>query len=118
MKKIITLSLFSLISIAHASSKPFSTCISTNNFKSKSLLTSANLKPINAYFNFTIKKACKGTLVVVDETGIVVLTQQVKLIAGKNKITVEDITSLKEGNYTFNLTTSHKTYSTAFVLWK
>ena len=118
MKKLITLSLISLIGITNASSKPFATGVSTNNSKSKTLLASADLKPVNAHVNFKIKKAGKGTLVVVDEFGITVLTQQVKLIAGKNKITIDNITSLKDGNYTCNLTTNHKIYSAAFVLWK
>ena len=118
MKKLITLSLISLIGITNASSKPFATGVLTNNSKSKTLVASAELIPVNAHVNFKIKKAGKGTLVVVDEFGITVLTQQVKLIAGKNKITIDNITSLKEGNYTCNLTTNHKIYSAAFVLWK
>lgn len=118
MKKLITLSLISLISITLASSKSFAICVSSTNNKSKTFLNSADLKPVNGHVNFTIQKAGKGTLVVVDESGITVLKQPLMLIAGKNSITINNISSLNEGNYTICVSTSHKTYSTAFVLWK
>ena len=47
------------------------------------ILTSADLKPENAHVNFALKKAGKGTLDVLDESGIEVLKQQVVLVAGK-----------------------------------
>ena len=117
MKKLITLSLISLISITLAAAKSYVVSVSSNNDR-KSFLTPADLKPVNAHVNFTIQKAGKGTLVVVDESGIEVLKQGVMLVAGKNKITIFNISSLNEGSYTFYLTTNYKTYATAFVLWK
>ena len=118
MKKLITLSLLSLIGITHASSKSIHIGVSSNINNSKTLLTSTAFKHVNAYANFTIQKAGKGTLAVLDESGNTVLKQQVTLVAGKNKITIYNITNLKEGNYTLCLTTNFKTYSSAFVLWK
>ena len=118
MKKLITLSLISLISITLASSKSYTIDVSSNNSKSETFLTSADLKPVNAHVNFTIQKAGKGTLVVVDESGITVLKQPLMMVAGKNKITINNISRLNEGNYTICVNTSYKTYSTAFVLWK
>ena len=118
MKRLITLSLISLISITQVFSKSVAISVSSNNCRGNTILTSADLKPENAHVNFTPKKAGKGTLVVLDESGIEVLKQQVLLVAGKNKITINNISVLNEGNYTVCLSTSYKNYSAAFVLWK
>lgn len=118
MKKLIALSIISLITISHVASKSLTFCASSNEYTDIFFLTPVDVKPGNALVNFTIKKACKGTLVVVDEFGVTVLKQQVILIAGKNKITIQNISRLNEGNYTFCLNTNYKTYSTTFVLWK
>lgn len=118
MKKLITLSLISLISITHAFSKSFNNNILSNNCKGKTLFTPADLKHGNALVKFTIQKAGKGTLVVIDESGITVLKQPLMLVAGKNNQTINNISRLNEGNYTICVNTNYKTYSTAFVLWK
>jgi len=117
MKKLITLALISLISSTQVSSKSIAISVSSNNCKGNTLLTSSDIKPVNAHVNFTTQKAGKGTIVVLDESGITVLKQTVMLVAGKNKITINNISSLNEGNYTICLNSSYKNYSTAFVLW-
>lgn len=118
MKKLITLSLISFISITQVWSKSTTVGVSSNNYKVKTILTTSDPKPLNAHVNFTTQKAGKGTLVVLDESGITVLKQQVMLVAGNNKITIDNISRLKEGNYTVCLNTSYKIYSTPFLLWK
>ena len=117
MKKLITLSLISLISITQVCSKSVAISVSSNYCEGNTILTSADLKPENAPVNFTPKKAGKGTLDVLDDSGIEVLKQQVVLVAGK-KITINNISGLNEGNCTICLSTSYKNYSTVFVLWK
>ena len=77
-----------------------------------------NPKTGTALLSFKAEKAGKGMVVVFDESGNIVLKQQVKLAAGKNKININNFTSLEEGNYTVCLNTSHKIYSAPFLLWK
>ena len=82
------------------------------------LLIVPNLKTGAASISFKAVKACKGMVIIFNEAGDIVLKQQVKMTAGKNKINLNNFTSLKEGNYTVCLNTCHKIYSTPFLFWK
>ena len=77
-----------------------------------------NLKTGVAVISFKAEKASKGVIFVFNEAGNVVLKQPVKIIDGKNKLSLNNFTSLPEGNYTVCLNTSHKIYSAPFLLWK
>ena len=82
------------------------------------LIIFPNPKTGSATISFKSEKASKGTVFVFDEAGNVVFKQSVKLAIGKNKINLSNFTNLEEGNYTVCLNTSHKIYSTSFLLWK
>jgi methionine-rich copper-binding protein CopC len=77
-----------------------------------------NPKTGSVLISFKAEKPGKGMVIVFDDTGNIVLKQQVKLAAGKNKININNFTNLEEGNYTVCLNTSHKIYSAPFLLWK
>ncbi len=82
------------------------------------LAISPNTKTGSALLTFKADKEGKGTVIVFNEAGKIVLKQPVKLLAGQNKINVHQLTNLEEGNYTVCLNTSHKIYSTPLLLWK
>lgn len=77
-----------------------------------------NNKTGNAIVSFTSDKTGKGTIVVLNEDGSIVIKQQVKLVEGKNKIDISNFTNLEEGYYTICLNTNYKTWSAPFLLWK
>lgn len=118
MKQIINLLLITIISSTLLSATPLFIDETGFNFKGKELWLKPNPTSGNAQVTFTIKKAGKGTVIILDESGTTVLKQQVQLVAGKNKITLNNITRLNEGNYTICLNTNYATYSTPLVLWK
>lgn len=77
-----------------------------------------NYKTGNAIVTITSAKTGKGTIVVLNEAGAIVIKQQVKLTEGKNKIDISNFTNLEEGYYTICLNTNYKTWSAPFLLWK
>lgn len=77
-----------------------------------------DLKTGNATVSFNSDKAGKGTIVVLNEDGVTVIKQAVKLSEGKNKIGISKFTTLEEGYYTICLNTNYGSYSAPFLLWK
>lgn len=77
-----------------------------------------NYKTGNAIVSFTSDRPGKGTIVVLNEDGTIVIKQKVKLSEGKNKIDVSNFTNLDEGYYTICLNTNYETWSAPFLLWK
>jgi Secretion system C-terminal sorting domain len=77
-----------------------------------------NPKTGDIQVSFKAEKAAKATIVVLDESGAIVLQQKVQLVAGKNNININNFTELAEGDYTVCLNTNYGAYSSPFLFWK
>jgi hypothetical protein len=82
------------------------------------LAVNPNPKTGDIQVNFKATKAGKATIVVLDESGTIVLQQKVQLVAGKNNININNFNELAEGDYTVCLNTYYGSYSAPFLLWK
>lgn len=71
-----------------------------------------------AQVRFKSVKAGEASIVVLDETGKIVLQQSNLLSVGINSIPIVNILKLNEGFYTVRLITDSKTYNSRFLLWK
>ena len=77
-----------------------------------------NPKTGDIQVSFKAEKAAKATIVVLDESGAIVLKQKVQLVAGKNNFNINNFNDLAEGDYTVCLNTNYGAYSSPFLLWK
>ena len=109
----------------HVSNSPIfknrtATTISNNNSDGSKdgLNVIPNPKTGDIQVSFKAAKAGKATIVVLDESGTIVLTQKVKLVTGKNNININNFIDLPEGDYTVCLNTYYGAYSSPFLLWK
>lgn len=125
MKQFITALVISLSLTASATSNPVlsdktpaKNTLHKHEGRKDELIVLPNPKTGNPLVSFKSDKAGKGIIVVLDESGNTVLKQQVKLTAGKNKISINNSASLQEGYYTVCVNTNYKTYSAPFLLWK
>ena len=67
---------------------------------------------------FVSGRTSQGTIKVYDEKGAVVLTSEVSLLTGKNKINVDGFKQLAEGKYSIRLVTMNHQFTGSFLLWK
>ena len=123
MKQLITLAATCLLLAAASSANPLSNDKKPAKHKNnddgkKEFRVMPNFKTGNATVSFKSDKAGKATIVVLNEDGNTVIKQAVKLTEGKNKIDINNFTSLEEGYYTICLNTNYKSYSAPFLLWK
>lgn len=82
------------------------------------LVVFPNPKTGDIQVSFKAEKAAKATIVVLDESGAIVLKQKVQLVAGKNNFNINNFNDLAEGDYTVCLNTNYGAYSSPFLLWK
>ena len=123
MKQLITLAAISLMIATTATANPLfndkkPAKHKNNDDGKKEFHVMPNFKTGNATVSFKSDKAGKATIVVLNEDGNTVIKQAVKLTEGKNKIDINNFTSLEEGYYTICLNTNYKSYSAPFLLWK
>ncbi len=123
MKQLIALAAICLLLAAASSANPLLNDKKPAKHKpiddgKKEFLVMPDYKTGNATVSFKSDKAGKATIVVLNEDGNMVIKQEVKLLEGKNKIGINNFTSLQEGYYTICLNTNYKSFSSPFLLWK
>ncbi len=72
----------------------------------------------HAQASFNADKAGTASILVYDAGGKVVLQQQSNIYAGKNSVTINNITKLSDGMYTVKITANENIYSSKLIIWK
>ena len=87
-----------------------------NNFDG--LKIAPNAKTSTIELRLTTKKATEAKIEVTNEAGKVVSTQSVKLVIGENAVSLVDVSTLEEGNFTVTITKGKEVMTTKFLNWK
>jgi hypothetical protein len=67
---------------------------------------------------FAAKRDGAASVKVYNASGNIVLTLSKQLVAGKNRINIDNSIKLEDGNYKVQLITNNKIYRAVFVVWK
>jgi hypothetical protein len=73
---------------------------------------------LEARVNSEYKTGTIAVFSIIDEKGKVHFTKTSTLTFGDNKITLEEVAKLKEGNYIIKMIANSKELSTKFTIWK
>ncbi len=84
--------------------------------KGISMMPSAGSNNIKVHYNTT--EAGEAVIVVLDENGKQLLTQNAVLTVGKNSIVINNFSTLNEGTYSIKLIGKDTTYTSSFIVWK
>jgi Secretion system C-terminal sorting domain len=82
------------------------------------MIISPNPSSTNAQLKIKMNRAAVGDITVFDAAGKIVLKQQASLLAGKNTVVINNITTLNDGYYTVRLNTNNEIFSTKLLVWK
>jgi hypothetical protein len=121
MKKItfyLSIAIMLCVSTLPATSNSLSTAHNFNNGKDKEMSIVSNRASGQAQVRFKSSKDAEATIIVLDDSGKILLQQNSKLSSGVNTIAITNLLTLNEGTYTVRLVANNQTYSTRLVLWK
>jgi len=122
MKQTIGILLFAILisnTLAALPAKTFHTILNkAENPVKNQLAILPNFKTGRVNVSFKSQKKLSGKIVVFNQNGSVVLTQQANIHTGKNIITINNFISLDEGAYNVYVKAGKKTYNASYLLWK